>query len=118
VPLRAVISSSVTWTESQSAIRTVNLANLWARPTKPANGAIVSGTVTLAAKAHVDVEGQIEAVKFRIDDKTIRTDYVGPYSVSWKSSTVANGTHKLRVIVVTTDGRTRTSSARSFTVAN
>lgn len=118
VPLRAVMQSSLTWTEISSAIRTVNLANLWARPTKPAAGASVSGNVTLAAKANVDIEGDVEAVKFLIDNKVVKTDWSSPFSVSWNSASVPNGTHTLRVRVITTDGRSKTSSARSFTVAN
>lgn len=90
--------------------------------TTPANGATVSGSVTLGATAS-DTESGIAKVSFYRGGTTlIDTDTTGTpgYAVVWDTTAVANGTYTLTAKA--TDGATTpntgTSAAITVTVAN
>ena len=59
------------------------------------HGASVSGTVTLSATASDNVG--VTGVQFYVDNGTtpLATDTSSPYSASWNTTTVTNGTHTL-----------------------
>ena len=60
--------------------------------TAPADGATVSGTISLSATAS-DSSG-IAGVQFLLDGKPVGAeDTTAPYGISWDSKTVANGSH-------------------------
>jgi hypothetical protein len=81
--------------------------------TAPANGATVSGTVTLSANATDDVG--VAGVQFRVDGASSGAeDTTAPYSTTWDSRSVANGTHT--VSAVARDGAGNLSAASSVTV--
>jgi hypothetical protein len=62
--------------------------------TAPANGATVSGTVTLGADAYDSVG--VTQVRWYVDGVRVATDSDGaPWSATWDSSTVASGQHTL-----------------------
>ncbi|WP_375764765.1 Ig-like domain-containing protein [Archangium gephyra] len=61
--------------------------------TSPASGALLSGLVTLEATASDDRE--IAEVLFYVDNLLIGSDTTAPYSVSWNSVEVSNGSHQL-----------------------
>src|SRR3989454_1084203 len=63
--------------------------------TTPSNGATVSGTITPAATASDDVG--VSKVEFYVDDVWRATDTTSPYSFSWDTTTVGNGSHSLMV---------------------
>ncbi len=86
--------------------------------TAPANGATVSGTVTLTATATDNVA--VTGVQFQLDGVTLAgtpTVAGSTYTLSWNSKTAANGTHTLAAIASDAAGNTATSSV-SVTVAN
>jgi hypothetical protein len=86
--------------------------------TAPAANATVSGTaVTLSATASDALSG-VSGVSFRIDGSSVATDTTSPYSVTWNSTTVANGTHTLTGFIADLAGNTYTTPARTFTVSN
>jgi Bacterial Ig domain len=79
--------------------------------TSPANGATVSGTVTIAAT----VSASVQWINFYVDG-----NYLGsspPYSFNWNSTTVADGSHILSVKVFNSTGQIG-SDAKTVTVAN
>jgi hypothetical protein len=102
-----------------SAPVTVNVDN--APPTisitAPAASATVSGVVTVSANA-ADTTAIVD-VQFKVDGVNIgAADASSPYSVSWNTPSIANGTHSLTAVARDTAGNTTTSAARSVTVSN
>src|SRR3989338_3897285 len=60
--------------------------------TAPADGATVSGTVTISANASDNVG--VVGVQFKVDGANVGAeDTTSPYSISWNSTTATNGTH-------------------------
>jgi hypothetical protein len=86
--------------------------------TAPANGATVSGTVTVTASAADNVG--VVGVQFQLDGTTNlgAEDTSAPYSVSWNTAGVANGTHTLTATARDAAGNFTTSAARTVTVNN
>lgn len=85
--------------------------------TSPAGGASVSGTVTLTAAAADDVG--VTSVQFTVDNQNVGAPLTtGPYTLAWNSTTVANGSHAVRVVARDAAGNTTTSSPVDIVVAN
>jgi hypothetical protein len=86
--------------------------------TGPAGGATVSGTaVTVSANA----SDNIGVVGVRFFDGATQVgaeDTSAPYSVTWNTTTAANGTHNLTAVARDTAGNSTTSTARSVNVNN
>lgn len=76
--------------------------------TSPLDGATVSGTVEITADATDDV-GVVQ-VDFDVEATLIGTDTTAPYSVSWNSTTVVDGTYTLTATAVDTIGQTANHS--------
>ncbi len=101
---------SVTVSNGDSQAPTVSLS-------APANGATVSGTVSVTATASDNVG--VVGVQFKVDGVNFGTeDTSAPYSRSWDSLTVGNGAHSLTAVARDAAGNTTTSAARSVTVSN
>ncbi len=83
--------------------------------TDPADGATVSGIVTISADASDDVG--VSKVEFYVDNTLIGTDTSEPYSISWDSTTVENGSYIIKAIAYDTSGNTN-SDQISITVEN
>jgi hypothetical protein len=85
--------------------------------TSPANGATLSGTVTLTASASDNVG--VTGVWFTVDDTTVGSeDTSAPYQTSWNTTTVSNGSHTLRAHARDAAGNVTTSGTLSITVNN
>ncbi len=87
--------------------------------TVPSNGATVSGSsVTLTASASDDVA--VAGVQFKLDTSTnIGAEDTGsPYTVSWNSTAVSDGSHTLSAVARDGNGNYATSSAVTVTVDN
>ena len=85
--------------------------------TSPATGSTVRGAVGLAADASDNVA--VAGVRFQVDGVPVGTeDTTAPYSLSWSSSSVANGTHTIRAVARDAAGNSTTSTAVSVTVDN
>src|SRR5712664_3546866 len=83
--------------------------------TSPANGATVSGVVTITASA-TDSVG-IASVQFLVDGANLGSKVTAsPYSVSWNTAQTSNGSHTLAAQAVNTAGKTATSSNVNVTV--
>jgi Big-like domain-containing protein len=109
---------------ASSAFVRVNPARQTKRDTKaptvsvvaPANGATVSGTVTLSATASDNVG--VAGVQFPVDNTALGAeDTAAPYSVSWDTTTATNGTHTLTARARDAAGNTTVSTV-TVTVAN
>ena len=86
--------------------------------TAPANGATVSGTVTVTANATDNVA--VTGVQFQLDGVNLGSVVTGAgptYSYSWNSTTVANGSHTLTATASDAAGNTASSSV-TVTVNN
>ncbi len=85
--------------------------------TSPADEAIVTGTIELAATAGGDV---ISNVDFDIDGVPTAgfSDYTAPYTKMWDSTTVTDGAHVLTARVQDRDGQVATSAPIAITVDN
>jgi hypothetical protein len=85
--------------------------------TSPASGATVSGTTTVSASASDNVG--VAGVLFFVDGSAIGAeDTTSPYSVSWNTTTVANGSHSLTARARDAAGNSTTSGAVTVTVSN
>ncbi|HSW98508.1 MAG TPA: LamG-like jellyroll fold domain-containing protein [Candidatus Saccharimonadales bacterium] len=86
--------------------------------TAPSASATVSGSsVTLSASAS-DNRG-IAGVQFKVDGTNVGSeDTTAPYSVTWDSTGVGNGSHTITAVARDTNSNTTTSSGVSVTVSN
>jgi glucose/arabinose dehydrogenase/PKD repeat protein len=81
------------------------------------SGGTVSGTITVTGSA-ADGNG-IASVQFLADGSAIgAADTTSPYSVSWNTSAVSNGTHTLTAVATDAAGNQTTSAPRTVTVSN
>jgi hypothetical protein len=85
--------------------------------TSPASGATVSGTITVAANASGSLP--ISSVQFKIDGINFGLAVsASPYSISWATTGVTNGTHTVAAVAVDTNGNVGTAPAVTVTVSN
>jgi len=84
--------------------------------TAPTAGATLSGTTTLTATASDNVG--VAKVEFFSGATLLNTDTTSPYSYSWDTTTVTNGTYSLTAEAFDAAGNTQTSTAVSVTVNN
>lgn len=86
--------------------------------TAPASGATISGsTVSLTASATDNVG--VASVQFRVDGTNTGTaDTTSPYSITWNSNVVSNGSHTISAVITDTSGNTYTTSGVTVTVSN
>ncbi len=105
-----------------SAVVTVTVNNTTATPptvsiTSPASNATVSGTMTVNATA--SASAGIASVQMQVDGANVgAADTASPYSFSWTTSSVANGSHTLTAVAKDTTGNSATSAGVSVTVSN
>jgi phage replication-related protein YjqB (UPF0714/DUF867 family) len=82
----------------------------------PSAGSTVTGTVTVTATASDDVG--IASVKILVDGNEVGTATAAPYTASWDTTSVGNGTHAITATATDGAGNKTTSSAVSVTVKN
>jgi hypothetical protein len=85
--------------------------------TSPTGGATVFGTVPINATASDDTG--VASVAFFVDGTQVgATDTVSPYSVSWDTRTVSDGSHTLTAIARDAAGNSTASAPVSVIVSN
>ncbi len=85
--------------------------------TSPLGGAIVSGTVPVSASVRENTDSV--GVRFHVDGAPLGTeDTTAPYSISWDTTTVSEGSHMLTAVTRDAVGNTQTSRAVTVVVAN
>jgi hypothetical protein len=83
--------------------------------TSPANGAVVSGQVTITATANDNVG--LASVNFYIDGAQADSDISAPYTTTWNTNKLKSGTsHTLYVIAVDSAGNTTQSTTITVTI--
>jgi len=76
----------------------------------------LKGTVTLSATVQDAVS--VKSVQFSVGGQVVGTAITAPYTVSWDSTTVADGTVSITATATDADGNVGSSAAASATVAN
>ncbi|WP_164002991.1 Ig-like domain-containing protein [Pyxidicoccus caerfyrddinensis] len=84
--------------------------------TAPSAGATLSGSVTVSASASDNVA--VARVELYRGTTLLGSDDTAPYSVTWDTTTVANGSYTLTSKAFDTSGNTTTSAGITVTVAN
>lgn len=105
-------SAGVNVTVANSADVTAPTVNL----TTPPNGALLSGVVPLSAVASDNIG--VASVEFKVNGTSIGIDSVAPYTISWNSATVADGTYSIVAIAKDAANNTTTSTSVQITVDN
>lgn len=86
--------------------------------TAPTAGSTVSGTATLSANAS-DTGSGVQSVQFKVDGNAVGSPVTSsPYSITWNSASVANGSHTITAVATDVAGNTATSSGVTVTVNN
>jgi hypothetical protein len=85
--------------------------------TSPTNSTTVSGNVSVSATASDNVA--IAGVQMKVDGVNLGTELtISPYSGTWNTSGVSNGTHTITATARDTGGNIRTSTPVTVTVNN
>jgi hypothetical protein len=84
--------------------------------TDPAEGALVHGSVTLSAAAVDNVA--VDHVDFLVNGTVVASDGTAPYSVTWDSGTVADGSATISAVAVDTSSNAASSAARNVSIDN
>jgi hypothetical protein len=104
-------------TTSAAVTVTVDNAPPTVTITAPVAGATVVGTTSITASASDNVA--VVGVRFRLDGANLgNEDTNPPYSVSWNTTTAAEGSHSLTAIARDAAGNLTTSPAIAVTVDN
>jgi len=82
----------------------------------PANGATVSGTITISASASDNTA--VTKVEFYLDGDLIGTDTASPYSMSWDTTLLTDGSYTLQAKAYDAAGNAGSSSFVTVTVSN
>jgi hypothetical protein len=86
--------------------------------TAPSGGATVSGS-SVAVSANASDNVGIAGVQFKLDGSNLQAeDTSSPYSITWDSTSVSNGSHTLTSVARDAAGNTTTSSGVTVTVSN
>jgi Zn-dependent metalloprotease len=105
-----------------NAFHGINVGAAWSAstdttaPTATASESGTTGTITLSATATDNVG--VTKVEFYIDNALVGTSTTSPYSVTYNSANLANGTHSLVAKAYDAAGNIGTSTAVSFTTSN
>jgi len=105
-----------------NAFHGINVGAAWSSstdttaPTATASESGTTGTITLSATATDNVG--VTKVEFYIDGALVGSDTTSPYSVTYNSANLANGTHSLVAKAYDAAGNIGSSTAVSFTTSN
>ena len=86
--------------------------------TSPGQGSTVQGTIPVSASVSIVGSLTVSRVDFFANGNLIGADSAAPYSISWDTRTVGNGSHTLTAVAQDALGVRWTSNAVSVTVAN
>jgi hypothetical protein len=85
--------------------------------TSPTSGSTVAGTVSVTATAADNVG--VASVQFLVDGANLGSPVTAPpYTASWNTTTVGDGTHTVAAVARDAAGNTGTSASVTVTVAN
>jgi O-glycosyl hydrolase len=108
-------SSTITVTVSNAVDTTAPTVTMSA----PAPGATISGQVAVSANAADTGGSGLAGVQFKLDGSNLQSeDTSSPYSITWDTNSVADGSHTLTAVARDGAGNITTSSATAVTVKN
>ncbi|MGH8304182.1 MAG: CHRD domain-containing protein, partial [Steroidobacteraceae bacterium] len=81
-------------------------------------GATVERTVQLSASASAASGAAVMSVDFLIDGASVGKATTAPYTISWDSTVVSDGSHMLTAVVIDSRNQMTTSAAIAIKVAN
>lgn len=110
-----IIANAVSWLSKAGGTTTDTQAPTTSI-TAPAGGATVSGTTSVTASASDNVG--VTKVEFYVDGTLKSTDTTSPYSFTWDTTTVANGSHSLVSKAYDAAANVGTSATVTVTVSN
>ncbi len=85
--------------------------------TAPTSGSTVSGSISVSANASDNIG--VAGVQFKLDGVNLGAeDTSSPYSISWDTTGVANGSHTLTAVARDASNNQTTSSGITVTVSN
>jgi beta-lactamase superfamily II metal-dependent hydrolase len=84
--------------------------------TSPADGATISGTISVTASASDNVG--VTKVELYVDGALLATDTTSPYSWSWNTTTATNAPHTLSTTAYDAAGNSASSAVVTVTVNN
>ncbi len=119
----ATLSTSSGWVMQLAAFKAATTGTGGGTPptvsiTSPTQSASLAGTVTVTATASA-TGGTIASVQFMVDNSNIGSPVTtAPYSISWNTATVANGTHTLTALAIDSNNNKATSPGISVTTSN
>jgi hypothetical protein len=115
-----VYNRALTATEIQSDVKTPvdgSAGGTAISINSPTPGATVSGTTQIAAT--VSGTAAITGVQFKVDGNNLGAeDTTSPYSVSWNTAAVSDGSHTLTAVARESNGNTTASIPVNVTVTN
>src|SRR5216683_7662628 len=83
--------------------------------TSPASGATVSASTAVSANASANIVG----VQFELDGANLGSEKTSkPFSISWDTTTTANGQHTVTAVARNAAGQTATSAPVTLMVQN
>jgi hypothetical protein len=94
------------------------LGSLIVNLTAPSQGATVSGTIPVSASVTILGLLTVSRVEFYVDGSQIASDSSSPYSVSWNTASVGNGSHSVRAVARDILGVRWNSGTVTVNVAN
>jgi glucose/arabinose dehydrogenase len=117
VRARDAAGNASDWSTAATAVVRVDETPPTVSVTAPTAGTTVSGTVQLQASASDDIG--VVGVQFRVDGAAVGAeDTTAPYSLSWNSAGVANGTRTITAVARDASGKSTTSAPVTVTVSN
>jgi hypothetical protein len=123
--LGGVQLTGATFTSTSATTLAVSAATDWEPPTVSVTspGSVVSGTTTIAATAADSGTGVASvAIQYSVTDSgtwtTLCTDPTAPYSCSWATANVADGSYDLRAVATDRAGYASVSDSVTTRVAN
>jgi hypothetical protein len=108
-PFRSIILTKTAGPVVDTTAPTVAIAS-------PAASSVLSGNATITATANDNVA--VTKVDFYQGTTLIGTSTAAPYSTTWNTTTVANGTYILKAVATDSSNNQTTSATVSVTVAN
>jgi len=109
--------AGVTTRSPDFVFTTAGVSTLSCHLTAPAAGATVSGTITVSADA--SSTASVSGVQFKRDSANLGAeDTSPPYSVTWDTRTVPNGTHTLSAVARDPTGNSLAATPITVTVSN
>src|SRR5260221_6531849 len=95
------------------------LGSLVVTMTAPASGSSVAGTTTVSASVTVIGLLTVQSVQFQLDGNNLgAADTSSPYSISWTTAGVSNGSHTLSAVATAVLGLQFRSNSITVTVNN